>query len=129
MPPSSLLIAVDMESLTALGVEPHFSAAAVYLDLHLFGCDIHVHIDHFPRCHQLKSLLEKFGILHGSAFLPYLCVNQTFRFWVRQPERGTSAALTKAKDRNLYRSERILLKRETEYMVATQQVGWRPFRP
>src|SRR6202047_3907220 len=114
MPPSSLLIAVDMESLPALGVEPHFSAAAVYLDLHLFGCDIHVHIDHFPRCHQLKSLLAKFCILHGSHFLTYLWENKTFWFWVRLPERGTSAGLTKAKDRNLSSAERSLLKRETE---------------
>src|ERR1700752_3978635 len=73
MPLSSLLIAVDMESFTALGIEPHFSTAAVYLDLHLFGCHIHVHIGHFPRCDQLKSLLEKFSILHASVFLPYLC--------------------------------------------------------
>src|SRR6266566_9358389 len=73
MPPSSLLIAVDMESFTALRIEPHLSTATVYLHLHLFGCHIHVHIDHFPRCYQLKSLLEKFRILHAAAFLPYLC--------------------------------------------------------
>ena len=72
MPPSSLLIAVDVESLAALGIHPHFSAAAVDLDLHPFGCQIHVHIDHFPRCDQLKGLLEKFRVLHGSTFLPYL---------------------------------------------------------
>src|SRR6266567_7822064 len=66
MPPSSLLIAVDMESFTALRIEPHLITAAVYLHLHLFGCHIHVHIDHFPRCYQLKSLLEKFRILHAT---------------------------------------------------------------
>ena len=73
MPPSSLLIAVDMESFTALGIEPHFSAAAVYLNLHPFGCDIHVHLDHFPRCDQLKGLLEKFRILHGSNIFAIWC--------------------------------------------------------
>src|ERR1700732_4253953 len=73
MPPSPLLIAVDIESFTALGIEPHFSAAAVYLNLHPFGCDIHVHLDHFPRCDQLKGLLEKFRILHGSNIFAIWC--------------------------------------------------------
>src|SRR5271167_3483756 len=47
-------------------------AAAVDLDLHPFGCQIHVHIDYFPRCDQLKGLLEEFCVLHGSTFLSYL---------------------------------------------------------
>src|SRR6516225_10930496 len=70
MPPSSLLVAVDMESFAALRIEPHLSTATVYLDLYLFGVHIHVDFEHFPGCCQLKSLLEKFRILHVAAFLP-----------------------------------------------------------
>src|SRR6266566_9427052 len=66
MPPSSLLVAVDMESFAALRIEPHLRTAAVYLNLYLFGADIHVDFEHFPRCYQLKSLLEKFRILHAA---------------------------------------------------------------
>ena len=73
MPPSSLLVAVDMESFAALRIEPHLRTAAVYLDLYLFGADIHVDFEHFPRCYQLKSMLEKFRVLHAAAFLPQPC--------------------------------------------------------
>src|ERR1700693_1162569 len=99
MAPSSLLIAVDMESLPALGIEPHFSTAAVYLDLHLFGCQIHVHIDHFPRCDQLKSLLEKFRVLHGSNFCHICAKNHSFSFCVRLTKRGTSEEADERKRR------------------------------
>src|ERR1700757_3704845 len=73
MPPSSLFVAVDMESFAALRMKPHLRTATVYLDLYLFGGHIHVDFEHFPRCYQLKSLLEKFRILHAAAFLPQLC--------------------------------------------------------
>src|SRR6516164_3713066 len=82
MPPSSLLVAVDMESLAALRIEPHLSTATVYLNLYLFGAHIHVDFEHFPGCCQLKSLLEKFRILHAVAFLPQGCKNHTLSFCV-----------------------------------------------
>src|SRR6266566_6553500 len=94
MPPSSLLVAVDMESFAALGIEPHLRTAAVYLDLHLFGGHIHVNFEHFPRCYQLKSLLEKFRILHAAAVQK----NHPLLFCVWLMERGTSEQLTNAKD-------------------------------
>src|ERR1700757_105867 len=73
MPPPSLLVAVDMEAFAALRIEPHLRTAAVYLNLYLFGAHIQVDFEHFPRCYQLKRLLEKFRILHAAAFLPQLC--------------------------------------------------------
>src|SRR6516225_8725429 len=105
MPPSSLLVAVDMESLAALRIEPHLRTAAVYLDLYLFGGHIHVDFEHFPRCYQLKSLLEKFRILHVAAFLPELCKkSHAFILRLAAGPRGTSAQ-------------------------GTHEVGRRPFMP
>ena len=57
-----------MESFAALRIKPHLRTAAVYLDLYLFGGHIHVDFEHFPRCYQPKSLLEKFRLLHAAAF-------------------------------------------------------------
>src|SRR5206468_12026539 len=103
MPPSSLLIAVDMESFAALRIEPHLRTAALYLDLHLFDGHIHVNFEHFPRCYQLKSLLEKFCILHAAAFLPQTVQKITrFYFAFGCWPRGTSAQRTNAKDGNLF---------------------------
>src|SRR5262245_16619013 len=92
MPPPSLLVAVDMEAFAALRIEPHLRTAAVYLDLYLFGGHIHVDFEHFPRCYQLKSLLEKFRILHLAAFLPELCKKShafifAFGCWAARNER------------------------------------------
>src|SRR6516165_4656486 len=99
MPPSSLLVTVDMESLAALRIEPHLSTATVYLNLYLFGAHIHVDFEHFPGCCQLKSLLEKFRVLHAVAFLPQGCKKITrFHFAFGCWSRGTSAQRTNAKD-------------------------------
>src|SRR5215510_4959015 len=99
MPPPSLLVAVDMEAFAALRIEPHLRTAAVYLDLYLFGAHIHVDFEHFPRCYQLKSLLEKFRILHVAAFLPQGLQKITrFYFAFGCWSRGTSAQRTNAKD-------------------------------
>src|ERR1700720_3324356 len=93
MPPSSLSVALDM-----VRVEPHLRTATVYLDLYLFGSDIHVDFEHFPRCYRLKSLVEKFRILHAAAFLPQLCKKSHFNFALGCWPRGTSAQLPNAKD-------------------------------
>ena len=71
---------------------PQAITAAVYLDLYLFGAHIHVDFEHFPRCHQLKSLLEKFRILHAVAFLPQggkkiTCFYFAFGCWAARNER------------------------------------------
>src|SRR6516162_11285287 len=103
MPPSSLLVTVDMESLAALRIEPHLSTATVYLNLYLFGAHIHVDFEHFPGCCQLKSLLEKFRVLHAVAFLPQDCKKITrFHFAFGCWSRGTSAQRTNAKDGHLF---------------------------
>src|SRR6516162_1956206 len=102
MPPSSLLVAVDVESFAALRIEPHLSTATVYLDLYLFGVHIHVDFEYFPGCCQLKSLLEKFCILHVAAFLPQGLQKITrFYFAFGCWSRGTSAQRTNAKDGHL----------------------------
>src|SRR6516162_1164332 len=82
---------------------PQAITAAVYLDLYLFGAHIHVDFEHFPRCHQLKSLLEKFRILHAAAFLPPLCKkSHAFILRLAAGPRGTSAQRTNAKDGHLF---------------------------
>src|SRR6516162_11093243 len=97
MPPSSLFVAVDMESFAALRIEPQMSTATVYLNLYLFGGHIHVDFEHFPGCCQLKSLLEKFRIL------PQGCKKITrFHFAFGCWSRGTSAQRTNAKDGHLF---------------------------
>src|SRR6516162_2285655 len=86
MPPSSLLVAVDMESFAALRIEPHLSTATVYLDLYLFG--VHIHVD-----------FEHFRILHVAAFLPELCKkSHAFILRLAAGPRGMSAQRTNAKD-------------------------------
>src|SRR6266436_10436111 len=115
MPPSSLLVAVDMESFAALRIEPHLRTAAVYLDLYLFGADIHVDFEHFPRCYQLKSLLEKFRVLHAAAFLPQLCKKShafILRLAAGREERAHSGRTQKTVTSSSV--ERSLIKRETE---------------
>src|SRR5262245_5554794 len=103
MPPPSLLVAVDMESFAALRIEPHLRTAAVCLDLYLFGGHIHVDFEHFPRCYQLKSLLQKFRILHVAVFLPELCKkSHAFILCLAAGRRGTSAQRTNAKDGHLF---------------------------
>src|SRR6516165_786527 len=83
MPPSSLLVAVDVESFAALGIEPHLSTATVYLDLYLFGAHIQVDFEHFPGCCQLKSLLEKISYPScGSVFATRPAKNHTLLFCV-----------------------------------------------
>src|SRR5262245_26039853 len=130
MPPSSLLVAVDMESFAALRIEPHLRTAAVYLDLYLFGGHIHVDFEHFPRCYQLKSLLEKFRILHLAAFLPELCKkSHAFILRLAAGPRGTSAQRTNAKDGHLFQRVAKPDQERNGIIGGAPRSGERPFMP
>src|SRR6266446_3191600 len=102
MPPSSLLVAVDMESVAALRIEPHLRTAAVYLNLYLFGADIHVDFEHFPSVLPTQELARKISCPScRGVFATTVQKITRFYFAFGCWPRGTSAQRTNAKDGHL----------------------------